>query len=136
MKKLILAAVAASAIAVSAAVPAMAQAHSHDSHGEAHDDHHGHDMSEPEGDDSTSSRAFAEANARMHEAMDIDYSGDADVDFVRGMIAHHVGAIEMARVVIEHGEDPEIRALAKEIIEAQEAEVEMMEGWLEERGHR
>lgn len=132
MKKQTLVAITAFAIAISAAMPALAQDHSQ----AGHDEHHGHGMGEPTRDESASSRAFAEANARMHEAMDIGYSGDADVDFVRGMIAHHVGAIEMARVVIEHGEDPEIRALAEEIIEAQEAEVEMMEGWLEERGHR
>ena len=79
-------------------------------------------------------RAYMEVNARMHAEMDIDFTGDADVDFVLGMLAHHRGAVEMAQVVIAHGTDPEVRALAEEIVAAQEAEIAWMEGWLERNG--
>lgn len=83
---------------------------------------------------SDAAKAFTEANARMHAGMDITYSGDADVDFVKGMIAHHQGAVDMARIVLEHGKDPEIKALATDIIKAQEAEIAMMQDWLKKRG--
>ena len=43
--------------------------------------------------------------------MDIAFTGDADLDFVNGMIAHHQGAIDMAKVVVGFGKDAEIRKL-------------------------
>jgi uncharacterized protein (DUF305 family) len=91
-------------------------------------DHTGHDM--PAGDMPPATMAFEAANAAMHEGMAIDYTGDADVDFIRGMIAHHQGAVDMARIVLEHGDDAQVRALAEAIIAAQEAEIAWMEEWL------
>lgn len=74
--------------------------------------------------------AFETANADMHAAMAIEYSGDADRDFVRSMIPHHEGAVAMARIVLEHGKDPQIRALAEAVVRAQEAEIEQLKAWL------
>jgi uncharacterized protein (DUF305 family) len=84
--------------------------------------------------DSPSSKAFAEANAKMHKDMAVPLTGNADVDFVQGMIPHHQGAIDMAKIVLEHGKDPEIRKLAEEVIAAQEGEIAMMKEWLAKNG--
>ncbi|WP_333814872.1 CopM family metallochaperone [Tabrizicola sp.] len=108
------------AITLAPALPAFAQDTGHD----------GHMM----GDMGPASMAFMEANTRMHEAMTQEYTGNADVDFIRGMIPHHQGAVEMARVVLEHGQDPEVRKLAEAVIAAQEAEITWMQDWLAKNG--
>ncbi|MCQ0969129.1 DUF305 domain-containing protein (plasmid) [Paracoccus sp. TK19116] len=79
---------------------------------------------------SDADQAFKAAMEKMHEGMAIELSGDPDVDFARGMIAHHQGAIDMANVLLDHGDDPDMRALAEEIIAAQEAEIATMQAWL------
>ncbi len=55
------------------------------------------------------------------------YTGDADIDFLAMMIPHHEGAIDMARLVLQHGTDPVTRKLAEEIIASQRVEIEGMQ---------
>lgn len=79
---------------------------------------------------SASTAAYRADMAKMHKDMDIEYSGDADVDFARGMIPHHRGAIDMAQTQLKFGKDPELRKLAQEVVDAQEKEIEFLEQWL------
>lgn len=69
---------------------------------------------------------LAEANDRMHVQMDVEWTGDVDVDFLQTMIPHHQGAVDMARAVVAHGKDPQVKALAEAIIVAQEQEIAQM----------
>jgi uncharacterized protein (DUF305 family) len=59
---------------------------------------------------------------------------DPDVAFVRGMIPHHQGAIEMARVVLQHGRDEQARKWAADVIREQAREIAEMQAWLKARG--
>lgn len=85
----------------------------------------------PKGDQGPSSAAYHAINRKMHEGMNITFTGNADRDFVNGMIPHHQGAVEMAKVVLAFGSDPEIRKLAEAVIRAQESEIAMMRAWQE-----
>jgi len=57
-------------------------------------------------------------------------TGDPDLDFLRMMIPHHQGAIDMARAELVHGRDPMVRQLAGDIIASQQAEIDSMKGRL------
>ena len=89
--------------------------------------HEGHDMA---------ARKYMPKNIydgvmkNMHEDMMIEPTGNADIDFVKGMIPHHQGAIDMAKIVARKGSDPEIKTLAAGIIDAQKKEISMMREWL------
>jgi uncharacterized protein (DUF305 family) len=69
---------------------------------------------------------MAQANARMHEDMEVAPSGDVDRDFMRMMIAHHQGAIDMAVVLLKYGHDEKLRRLAQSIIVEQGQEIAYM----------
>jgi uncharacterized protein (DUF305 family) len=86
--------------------------------------------------------ADGDAAAGFKKAMDgmmsgmmmSSYSGDADADFVAGMIPHHQGAVDMAKVALEYGKDPEVKKFAEGVISAQEAEIKWMNEWLAKNG--
>lgn len=80
-------------------------------------------------DASPSSKAFKTANDKMMKDMGAPMTGDADRDFVANMIPHHSGAIDMAKIELQYGKDPMLRALAKDIIGAQEKEIAKMSAW-------
>jgi uncharacterized protein (DUF305 family) len=63
-------------------------------------------------------------------------TGNQDRDFARMMIAHHQGAIDMARTQLARGSDPGLRKLAGEIIADQEREIRMLNAYLEANGGR
>ena len=92
-----------------------------------------HDMSKMAmSADQPATAGYKAAMDKMHQQMmAIEYTGNADIDFVRGMIPHHQAAVDMAKIELEHGKDPEMRKLAEDVIKAQEAEIKQMENWLE-----
>ena len=82
--------------------------------------------------ESESGQAYMDAMQKMTQDMEaMAMTGDADVDFAMIMIPHHQSAIDMAKAYLEHGDDPELTALAKEIVAAQQREIAFLEKWLE-----
>ena len=85
-----------------------------------------------------SSRAYVDAFSKMHQGMALNFTCNANVDFVHGMIAHHEGEVAMCAALLgsEGGSaiDAELRALCANISTAQTREVEWMEAWLAAKG--
>lgn len=89
----------------------------------------GHDMSAMKAD---YQKEFMEGMERtMPLMMEGMMKDDADVAFVCGMIAHHMGAVEMSKTELKHGDNEEAKAMAHKVIEAQLKEIEEMSKWVE-----
>ena len=74
--------------------------------------------------------ALSSSMEKMHRAMaSVEASGDGDVDFVSLMLPHHQAAIDMARIELTFGKDPQLRRLAQEIVTDQESEIQLMRLW-------
>ncbi len=81
------------------------------------------------------SQAYMRAMMGMHgPMMAAMQTTDADVAFVKGMMAHHQAAIDMARAVLQFGSDQQAKAWAEAIIAAQQQEIDEMQAWLRQRG--
>lgn len=70
-----------------------------------------------------------EAAGMIHDMKALETAEPFDQAFIDMMIAHHQGAIRMARLELADGEDAALQQVASEIIEAQTAEIEEMNAW-------
>jgi uncharacterized protein (DUF305 family) len=66
---------------------------------------------------------------QMMEGMQIEPSDEPDKDFAMMMIPHHQGAIDMARLELKYGKDPELLAMAEKIVGDQQKEIEQLKAW-------
>ncbi len=68
--------------------------------------------------------------ALMDEMMDEMHSekstGNNDVDFAKMMIEHHKGAVEMSELLLEKGQNEELKTFARKVIAAQDQEIDLM----------
>jgi uncharacterized protein (DUF305 family) len=83
---------------------------------------------------SPADQAFAASMKTMMNDMHVKPTGNPDEDFVLMMMPHHQGAIDMAKVELQYGTDPELRSLATDIVSAQEKEIAQMKDWLAKSG--
>lgn len=128
-------------VALAASNPAMAENPEGGPEGGQVQDHSQHQVTKPDPSAagaankpelSEASKAFEEAMMKMHKDMTIPYTNDVDVDFVRGMMPHHQGAIDQANVFLKYTKDLRLRRLALGIIAAQRKEIRFMQRWLKE----
>lgn len=89
-------------------------------------DHAAADMQEP----NSAMLGYIAAMETSMNVMPSDSTGDADADFLMVMIPHHQSAVDMARIAVEVGDNPEVQALARAIMEDQEAEITAMQEML------
>lgn len=89
------------------------------------------DAAEPTADTEAMQKAYAKGMDTMHGEMMLGIADPIpDMAFARGMLPHHVGAVDMAQVQLKYGKDAEMRKLAQEIIDAQQPEIEQMQSWI------
>ncbi|WP_288727591.1 DUF305 domain-containing protein [uncultured Psychrobacter sp.] len=75
--------------------------------------------------------AYAKGMNTMHSDMMLGIAEpEADMAFARGMLPHHIGAVNMAKVQLQYGTDEEMRKLAQDIIDAQQPEIALMQNWI------
>jgi uncharacterized protein (DUF305 family) len=71
----------------------------------------------------------AATSGTEHDMSNMEGNEPYDALFIDSMILHHQGAVEMANQALSEATKPEIRAMAEEIIKAQEAEITQMQQW-------
>lgn len=86
------------------------------------DTHHAHATSNQPATMTQAGQAYMDGMQTMHDDMMKGIMA-TDAAFVRGMIAHHQGAVDMAKIQLKYGKDAEMRQLAEDIIKAQEQEI-------------
>ena len=82
-------------------------------------------------EDSHAHAGMSDGSQKIHEVMQksssempkMKMSGDIDKDFAKVMAEHHRSGIEMAEVELQHGKNPELRKLAKQMIESQTKDI-------------
>jgi predicted outer membrane protein len=63
------------------------------------------------------------APSKVSNSKLVEATGDVDRDFVAMMIPHHQRAIEVARVELKHGHNPELRRLAQKVLTERQNEI-------------
>jgi uncharacterized protein (DUF305 family) len=76
-------------------------------------------------------RDYTRSMTRMHDEMMIGMGyNDPDTAFAKGMLGHHRGAVDMAKIELKYGTDEAMRQLAQDVITAQQAEIDVLNKWL------
>jgi uncharacterized protein (DUF305 family) len=95
---------------------------------------YGKDISASSGSGMGMDHSMHQQDSMSMEMMGMDMqalknAADFDREFIKQMIPHHQSAVTMAEKVVDSADKPEIRNLAKLIIDSQIAEIKQMQQW-------
>lgn len=89
------------------------------------------DAAKPKPTTEAMQQAYARSMDVLHGDMVLGIADPhPDMAFARGMLPHHIGAVDMAKVQLQYGTDEEMRALAQSIINTQQGEIQLMQNWI------
>ena len=89
------------------------------------------DAAKPKPNTVAMQQAYAKNMENMHGEMTLGVADPVpDMAFARGMLPHHIAAVDMAKVQLEYGTDEEMRQLAQDIIDTQQTEIDVMKNWI------
>lgn len=74
--------------------------------------------------------------AQMTDSLKGKTGDDFDEAFLAAMIAHHQGAVDMARLAQANAKHDEIKAMANDIISTQSQEIDKMQTWQSDWGYK
>lgn len=84
----------------------------------------------------TAANPYAQSEMRMHEKMMKAVGSDASETWVRKMIEHHRGGVEMSKIAISQAKDADARQKAQKTMAMQEKEIGELQAWLKRNGKR
>lgn len=74
---------------------------------------------------------YTKSMTDMHNEMMVGMAyNDPDTAFAKSMLGHHHGAVDMAKIELKYGTDETMRKLAKDIIDSQQLEIDIINKWL------
>ncbi|MGE6441227.1 CopM family metallochaperone [Psychrobacter sp. NPDC078409] len=89
------------------------------------------DAAKPKPNTMAMQQAYAKSMENMHGEMTLGVADPVpDMAFARGMLPHHIAAVDMVKVQLEYGTDEEMRQLAQDVIDNQQTEIDMMKNWI------
>jgi uncharacterized protein (DUF305 family) len=93
--------------------------------------HAGHNKTAVHSKNQSQGNAIQETMDEMMNKMHgMKTTGNNDIDFAAMMVEHHKGAVEMSKVEIDKGNNPELKEFAKKVVNDQNKEVAFMQEFI------
>jgi len=119
-------------VALLLASPALAQDQGHQGMDHSQMDHS--QMNHAEMMQPTAANPYAPSEMKMHEQMMAAVGADAGETWIRKMIEHHRGAVDMSQIALTKTQSADVRREAQKTIESQNREIATLNAMLHGMG--